>query len=375
MKRKHLFIRGLKKIDFSVLCVDSGQKTYYDPISGKSLPYSSGQQVKKSIMNNVYENSDYYPSPVVFVLKKDKDKMAQKEALSTCDPTYFDQLIAGYMYTPSKKDQVVTDNEDDAKKNAENLGTIKSKAHISVGAMIPFNPNLAQIVEEKKLTYHIENPIFIVKNEENRIMSDEDITKFLDDNNAKLSKIKMIDGEKRVTGIFRYDIDVDLERLFRVEITLNSEEVSKNIEKKLIDAGWKEVTIKNKKYLELPKEFHFEYASLLANAFVNWRINSNTSRTFDLMPTFAVAVCGVAKHVNVCMQYDSTVDNNGRERKGVSLYGNANNDVNLFVENFSKEYVINLNDIDETIVLKNYAISDAEMFIRDQILDYYDYNK
>lgn len=40
-----------------MFCVEDGQKTYYDPQFGRNLPYSSGQQVKRSVLGNVDKNS------------------------------------------------------------------------------------------------------------------------------------------------------------------------------------------------------------------------------------------------------------------------------------------------------------------------------
>ena len=45
-----IYLRGLKHAAFTVFCVENGQKTYYDPQFNARVPYSSGQQVKRSIL-------------------------------------------------------------------------------------------------------------------------------------------------------------------------------------------------------------------------------------------------------------------------------------------------------------------------------------
>ena len=44
--KPYIYLRGLRHIDLSVVCVESGQKSYWDPVFKVQVPFSSGQQVK-----------------------------------------------------------------------------------------------------------------------------------------------------------------------------------------------------------------------------------------------------------------------------------------------------------------------------------------
>ena len=48
-----IYLRALKHAEHTVFCVEDGQKTYYDPQFNRRVPYSSGQQVKRSILQSV----------------------------------------------------------------------------------------------------------------------------------------------------------------------------------------------------------------------------------------------------------------------------------------------------------------------------------
>jgi hypothetical protein len=364
--KKNLMIRGLKKIDFTVLCVDSGQKTYYDTVSGRSLPYSSGQQIKKSIMNNIYDSSEYFPSPLIFWHNAEGAKLTQGEVIPKCDPRYIDQLLAGYMAAAAK-----TDGEQEA--------VLKSKAHFAVSAMTPFHSKLAGLVEEKVIINKIDNPVYklrkVEKKGDNVELSESEIIEFLNANNQRFSSIKLIplkSGDRahnRANGIFKYDVDIDLERLFRVSVSLGSNEINSKIEGELKAAGWKEVTIKNITYLEMPKEFHDEYAGLIAHAVFNWKITSNNSRTYDNMATFAAAICTDAKEVQICMQYEPSIDDDNKLEKGIALDGGGNG-TKIFLEKFALEY-LNISFNPDEVTPKNRAITDAEQYVKEAILEYY----
>ncbi len=46
----YIYIRGLRHVDHSVFAVSNGQKYYTDSQYGKKMAYSSGQQIKRSIL-------------------------------------------------------------------------------------------------------------------------------------------------------------------------------------------------------------------------------------------------------------------------------------------------------------------------------------
>ena len=68
-----IYLRGLKHAANTVFCVENGQKSYYDPQFGFQVPYSSGQQVKRSILSALTEQLGIEPAPTTFVFDiKDK---------------------------------------------------------------------------------------------------------------------------------------------------------------------------------------------------------------------------------------------------------------------------------------------------------------
>lgn len=278
MKNNYVFFRGIRLVKSSVFCVDDDQKKFYDPVWKKMIPYSSGQQVKRSIIEDMLDKLGEDYSPMQFWLtasKKDK-KLKQNEVTQSCDPTYVDQLFGGWMSTVGKNNKG---------------STKKRRSPLSISAMTPLHPYLADIYREKNMSFQRDNFYLKITDENKNELSEEEITKFLEENNQKISKNKLIDGKGRVTGIFSFDVVVDLKRAFSVYIEDDMNEVPENIVEKLIEEGWTETNIKNRRSLVLPEAFHEEYANLLSNALVDWRISSNQSRTFDLMP-FLFAIVG-----------------------------------------------------------------------------------
>ncbi len=63
-----LYIRTLKKAEHTVFCVSDGQKTYYDPQFNRLIPYSSGQQIKRAVMDALAGELEEMPSPTRFCL-------------------------------------------------------------------------------------------------------------------------------------------------------------------------------------------------------------------------------------------------------------------------------------------------------------------
>ncbi|WP_241685026.1 hypothetical protein [Cyclobacterium xiamenense] len=93
-----IYIRTLKRAEHTVFNVASGQKYYYDVQFNKRIPFSSGQQVKRSLIDALCEAIDQTPSPTTFLFEVDKQKkLKEGEVYGTCDPTYADQLFGGWM--------------------------------------------------------------------------------------------------------------------------------------------------------------------------------------------------------------------------------------------------------------------------------------
>ncbi len=93
-----IYVRTLKRADHTVFCVADGQKTYYDPQFNRSIPYSSGQQIKRSLLEALSKSLKEVPSPTTFLFDVDKQGvMKEGEVYATCNPLYSDQLFGGWM--------------------------------------------------------------------------------------------------------------------------------------------------------------------------------------------------------------------------------------------------------------------------------------
>lgn len=137
-----IYLRGLKHAAFTVFCVEDGQKSYYDPQFNVRVPFSSGQQVKRSILEQLNDVLGVQPSPTEFYFDVDKKgALKEGEVLSSCDPHYVDQLLGGWMRTPKG-----------GKEKA-----VKRRSPFSISAMTPLHPLLAAVSKEnlKSATYRV----------------------------------------------------------------------------------------------------------------------------------------------------------------------------------------------------------------------------
>ena len=123
-----------------------------------------------------------------------------------------------------------------------------------------------------------------------KLLTDEEIDIFLTENNRTLPRRNWIPENKRTTGLFIYDIAIDLRTLFCVSTNQHEPELSKDMIEELKKEGWIESENVFGKCLVMPKEEREKVIPALANALINWRITSNQARTFSLMETLAVAI-------------------------------------------------------------------------------------
>lgn len=270
----YIYLRALKHADHTVFCVQDGQKTYFDPQFNKSVAYSSGQQVKRSILEALTSNLNVQMAPITFNYNiTSKKQLENKEPWSPCDPTYVDQLLGGWM-------------------RAGDGITVKRRSPLSISAMRPIHPLLAGTVKEN-LTFDRSDkpdrhPVNVRWGE--KIMTDEEINEFLTTNNRTLPRRNWIPDNTRTGGLFIYDVAIDLRTLFCVSTNQHEPELTKEKIEALKENGWVEGENVFGKCLILPKEEREKVIPALANALINWRITSNQARTFSLMETLAVAI-------------------------------------------------------------------------------------
>ncbi len=283
MKTSFIYIRGLRHADHTVFCVQEGQKTYYDNQFSRVVPYSSGQQVKRSALDSVLELLGEQQGPITFNKQmKDKGGLGEGEPWSPCDPHYTDQLLGGWMRAQSGETPV------------------KRRSPLSISAMRALHPLLSGVVKENMTFDRSSNPEIHpvkVRDADGKEMSDAAINKFLKDKKISLTRRNFIQDNARASGLFVFDIAIDMRTLFSVSLNKYEREITDEIDQKLRGEGWREAKNVFGSCLICPKERRDKIIAALAHGLINWRITSNQSRTFSLMETLAVTISDNANKV------------------------------------------------------------------------------
>lgn len=276
-KNSFIYLRGCKHAAFTVFCVEDGQKSYYDPQFNVRVPYSSGQQVKRSIMGKLNEVLNVEPSPTEFYFDVDKKgALKEGEVLSSCDPHYVDQLLGGWMRTPKG-----------GKEKA-----VKRRSPFSISAMTPLHPLLASVPKENISFDRSDRPNVhkvVVRDANGNVLTDEQVSIFLNGSDRSLYR-KWIPDNTRATGLFIYDVAIDLRRLFCVPTNQLEPEITSDMVETLKNDDWKVVNTVFGECLLMPKEQREKIIPAIADALIDWHITSNQARTFSLMETLAIAI-------------------------------------------------------------------------------------
>jgi len=274
--KSFIYLRGLKHAEHTVFGVQDGQKTYYDTQFGQYCAYSSGQQVKRSILEELTSVLNVQMAPVTFNYNITKDKQLEnKEPWSPCDPNYIDQLIGGWMRAGSGL-------------------TLKRRSPLSISAMRPLHPLLSGTVKEN-LTFDRSNrpdihPVNVRLAGSEKLLTEEEIDIFLTTNNRTLPRRNWIPEHRRTHGLFVYDVAIDLRTLFAVSTNQHEPALTKEKMAELKASGWIEGSNTFGKCLIMPKAERDIAIPAIAHALVNWRITSNQARTFSLLETLAIAI-------------------------------------------------------------------------------------
>jgi hypothetical protein len=284
--KSFIYLRGLRHVEHTVFAVNEGQKYYTDPQFGKKMAYSSGQQVKRSIIEAL--DMPFAAMTFNWEIDKKENKALQKEPHSPCDPTFADQLLGGYMKAES------------------GTFTVKRRSPLSISAMRPLHPLLGGIeYPTENLTFdrtshpeHHEVKVYWLDNKKRgEQLSQGELDTWLTTNQRALPNRAFIQDQTRATGLFTYDIAIDLRTLFCVSTNKLEPELFPNIEEKLKAEGWIEGKNIFGKCLICPKAKRDAIIPALAHAIVNWRITSNQARTFSLMETVALAISDNANQI------------------------------------------------------------------------------
>ncbi len=305
-----IYLRGLKHAAFTVFCVEDGQKSYYDPQFNVRAPYSSGQQIKRSIMDRLNDVLGVQPSPTEFFFDIDKKgALKEGEVLSSCDPHYIDQLLGGWMRTPKG-----------GKEKA-----VKRRSPFSISAMTPLHPLLASVPKENISFDRSDKPNVhkvVVRDASGNILTDEQVNNFLEGNDRSLYR-KWIPDNSRATGLFVYDVAIDLRRLFCVSTNQLEPEVTSEMVEKLKEDGWKVITTSFGECLLMPKEQREQIIPAIADALIDWHITSNQARTFSLMETLAIAISDNADTLAAAIRAKLIDDNESKPKAKPIIDENA----------------------------------------------------
>lgn len=278
-----IYIRTLKRAEHTVFAVEDGQKRYYDPQFKKYVPYSSGQQVKRSLIDSLTKVINEKPAPTTFVFGVNKDgELGEGEVYANCNPRFADQLLGGWMKA--------------AKGGKER--TLKRRSPLSISAMRGLHPLLSGIDRENASFDRSDRPNnkVIVRDAKGEELSEEQIVALLEGKDRSVSR-KWIPDQRRATGLFVQDIAIDLRRLFCVNLNSLEPEITDETEKQLRENGWVEAENIFGKCLVAPEETRKKLIPALAEAIINWSITSNQSRTFSLMETLALAISDNANKI------------------------------------------------------------------------------
>lgn len=278
-----IYIRTLKRAEHTVFAVEDGQKRYYDPQFNKYVPYSSGQQVKRSIIDSLTSILNEIPAPTTFVFDINKNnELGEGEVYANCNPSFADQLFGGWMKA--------------AKGGKER--TIKRRSPLSISAMRGLHPLLSGIDRENASFDRTDRPNneVVVRDAKGNILNEEEIVSLLEGKDRSISR-KWIPDQKRATGLFIQDIAIDLRRLFCVSLNNYEPEITSETETYLKEKGWVESKNVFGNCLVAPKETREKLIPSLAKAIINWAITSNQSRTFSLMETLTVAISDNANKI------------------------------------------------------------------------------
>ena len=276
----YIYLRALKHAEHTVFCVEDGQKNYLDTQFGRYLAFSSGQQVKRSVLQSLTDNLNVPVAPIKFNYNiTSNNELENNEPRSPSDPTFIDKLLGGWI-----------EKSEQSKENS----VLKRRSPLSISAMRPLHPLLAGI-ERENITFDRSDrpdhhPVNVRLKGSDKLLTEEEIENFLNENNRTLSRRTWIPDNKRTTGLFVYDIAIDLRTLFCVSTNQHEPEITKEMISILKDKGWVESVNVFGKCLVLPKKEREKVIPALAEALINWRITSNQARTFSLMETLAVAI-------------------------------------------------------------------------------------
>lgn len=359
LKSQFIYLRGLRQVDHTVFCVSDGQKTYRDPATNRQLPYSSGQQVKRSILDEMALVLDENRAPITFnftlaTAKDGKKTFGQEEPWSPCDPAFADQLIGGWMK---------------ASKGGKEGAPIKRRSPLSISAMRPLHPSLAGVDTTESATFDRsdqpeQHKIRVLDGNGNEVSKDEFLA-FLQSESRNVSLRKWIPSDQvgpRATGLFVFDVAIDLRTLFSVSLNTLEPELAPDKIAELKAADWQSTSDGTR--LICPETRRNAIIPALAHSLVYWRVTSNQSRTYSPQNTLAIARSNNANRLSMAIRADLTESSEYRRAEPVL---EPTNDVSLYTALTAKGYI---REIEGSVDALDRAVADLAAELKSFDYDY-----
>lgn len=309
----YIYLRGLRHADHTVFNVADGQKRYWDEQFQRWVAYSSGQHVKRSVLEEVIGSLGEASAPVTFYF--DAPSLKEKEVITPGDPQLADQLLGGWMIA----------------KAGGNNRTIKRRSPLSISALRALHPLLSNVTEENLSFDRSDRPDIhkvVVKDKNGNELTDEEIATLLQGSDRSLRR-KWIQGNRRTSGLFVYDIAIDLRTLFCVSTNELEPELSAETIEQLKNSGWIESANTFGACLVAPKERREQLIPSIAKSLINWRITTNQARTFSPMEILALSISHDANKITGSIRAKLNVE--GEKPRATPIVDSSIPDVDTFV--------------------------------------------
>lgn len=313
----YIYLRGLRHADHTVFNVAEGQKRYWDEQFQRSVAYCSGQHVKRAVLEELTNNLGESPAPVTFYFEA--PSLKEKEVTTPGDPRFADQLLGGWMIANAGSE------------NKASNRTIKRRSPLSISALRALHPLLSTISEENISFDRSDRPELhkvIVTDDKGNELSEDQILKLLQGADRSLHR-KWIPGNRRTSGLFIYDVAIDLRTLFSVSTNELEPELSSETIDTLKEQGW--VMSKNifGECLVAPKERREQLIPFIAKSLINWRITTNQARTYSPMEVLAVAISHDANKITGSIRAKLNVE--GEKPRATPIVDDSIPDVDTFI--------------------------------------------
>jgi hypothetical protein len=313
----YIYVRGLRHADHTVFTVADGQKQYWDSQFQRFVAYSSGQQVKRSILEEITNQLGEDPAPVTFYFEA--PSLKEKEVTTPGDPSFADQLLGGWMIANAGNDSKASNR------------TVKRRSPLSISAMRALHPLLSDITKENLSFDRSDRPDLhqvIVTDSKGNQISDEQIVELLAGTDRSLRR-KWIPENRRASGLFVYDIAIDLRTLFSVSSNEVEPELSSKTAEKLKSQGWIQSKNVFGDCLVAPQERREQLIPALAKSLLNWRVTTNQARTYSPMEVLAVAISHDANKVTGGIR--AKLDEESEKPRAKPIVDDSIPDVDVFV--------------------------------------------